>query len=576
MMTQTVHPCLPPFSAEQLQRIIAERGLEFAAKLVAHREEMIRLDAGDPFRSKLEPEAWTELDEFLNDPEVAIVALFGANRTGKSWCAAKRMMVHLAEHPGLYLAMSAKEESSIAQQQKILWHFTPQEWKAQNSARAKVAVAINYTAKNGFADGKVIWPNGSELYCVTYRQEPDDYEGWEFGARDRAPVVGVWADESMPLKWLQMFERRIRFGRGAKLLWTFTPIRGLTPAMKEFLGASPDWVRSKVADLLPTVALPGLPRGHMPTVAVPWMKRSRAVWWHIGANPFGNYTAEVNELCKDKATEYVERVAYGYGRDTAMRAFPLFGPANVIADEAAPTEGTDVQILDPAGARKWSCLWVRVSPGNPPDYTILADWPDEQTYGEWAVTSERETNADSKKGWGGDIGPAQAGLGWGPELYKAEFLRVEQRLGLRVKRRLIDPRAGAAPDGEMTLIDRLAEGGGSARSEVRSPKSEGGVPGLFYEAASGVREEEGIIAIEGLLEWNPEQPMVWPTNRPRLFVCRRARQVIWALSNYTRMSLGDPKAPMKDFVDLVRYLATGDLWHVGEVEEKERVRWGGY
>lgn len=223
------------------------------------------------------------------------------------------------------------------------------------------------------------------------------------------------------------------------------------------------------------------------------------------------------------------------------------------------------QFLDPAAARRWFSIWVLANDENPARLAIIRDWPDEQTYGEWAVATERTTTADSKKGWGGDIGPAQGTEGWGPERYREEFRRIEnaelfpwlaKELGpsapTQVFLRYVDPRAGASPttEGGTTLIDRLA---------ADAP----GNPGMEFLPAPGMPEEEGMAAIEALLEFKPGEPVCWPLNMPRLFVHERCRQVIWCLSNFNRMSIGDAKAPMRDPVDLCRYMALADLSHVG-------------
>lgn len=222
------------------------------------------------------------------------------------------------------------------------------------------------------------------------------------------------------------------------------------------------------------------------------------------------------------------------------------------------------QVVDPAAARRWFAIWVLANDEEPSRLAIIRDWPDEQTYGEWATATERTTTADSRKGWGGDIGPAQGSEGWGPERYREEFRRIEEKelfpwlreqIGAgapqEVYQRLVDPRAGAAPTTEgTTLIDRLA---------ADAP----GNPGMWFDAAPGLPEEEGMAAIEALLEWRPTLPASWPDNLPRLFVHERCRQVIWCLSNFNRMSIGDSKAPMRDPVDLCRYMALAELGYVG-------------
>lgn len=339
MIAQTPHAVWPEFSERELNRMLLEWGEEKTLAAIRTREALVAQEAEDPFNGdpELEPECWREFNEFLHDPEVEVIALFGGNRTSKSWLAAKRLMQAAVKHRGFFLALRDTAQASIEQLQPIVWHFMPAAWKAQNRPRATMTTAITYQSKSGFVDGKAVLPNGTRLVFATYTQDHTPYEGYEFGSEAHVPCLGVWADEAMTLPWLNMLARRVRFSK-AKLLWTFTPVHGLTPAMKEFLGSTPQYIRSKVADLLPAAQLPGLPRGHMPTVAIPWMKKARSVWWHVGCNPFKGYTAQVRENCAGRTMEYVERVAYGYARDVAARAFPLFGSGNVFGDGGAVAE----------------------------------------------------------------------------------------------------------------------------------------------------------------------------------------------------------------------------------------------
>ena len=108
------------------------------------------------------------------------------------------------------------------------------------------------------------WAGGAAeprlLTFNAYLQNADNYEGYEFGAESHEPCLGVWCDENMTLQWLNMLSRRIKFSK-AKLLWTYTPIHGVSAAMKEFLGKAPRYLRSKVAELLPSAQVPGLSGG---------------------------------------------------------------------------------------------------------------------------------------------------------------------------------------------------------------------------------------------------------------------------------------------------------------------------
>lgn len=572
--TPTPHPMLPlPTEAEERELLAHPDGLERLAKFHVERERRILLADEDPFAYSFEPSIWAKCDQLLGGLD--ILAIFGANRTTKSHYCAKRVIQQAAEHPdSLVLCGTESETSSITTQQALVWHYMPQDWKKLHGKRNHPIIKINYSMANGFSDRKLVLPNRSQIYFVTWNMNPGDFEGWEFGNKDR-PMIGGWGDESMPASWLGMFARRLKF-RAAHLVWSFTPVKGITPAIKEFLGT---WkcLESAPAELLPSACLPGVPRGHMPVVVEPTTPKSRAIFFHLGANPFGGYTGQIRELCLDKSTEFIERVAYGYARDSARRAFPLFLNVNLVEPRQLPEVGTNYQLVDPAGARNWAMIWVRVTPGNPPKLYIYRDWPDAQTYGEWATPTERQVNEDSRKGWDGDPGPAQAGMGFGVIKYKQTILALEKihagerdphrRLAYErakdkdnvreaIAVRYIDPRAASNPnateDGGVRLLDLLAE--------VNKHNGAVVAPSMLFQPAVGVREDEGLGAVNTLLEWNPEKPLVSVINEPRLYVSTDCMQVIWALGNFT--GLAGEKGACKDFADLLRYMALADLWHL--------------
>jgi len=389
---------------------------------------------------------------------------------------------------------------------------------------------------------------------------------------------------------LNMFARRLKF-RKAKLLWPFTPVKGITPSIKAMVGASATCIESRPSELLPRRNLPDIPEGHMYYVRRCEMPRAMAIHFFTEYNAFGpspgrSYYDEVKELCAGKDSQYVERVAYGYARDSVARAFPKFGPWNIVARKHLPQRGTNYMFTDPAGTRNWATLWVRVAPGNPPSFYIYRDWPDCQTFGEWAITTEREVSETQRRGWDGDVGPAQPGLGYGVVRYKQLFLEREQ-IG---SDRQVDPyraaryefcrAAGLAPaesialrfvDSRAAAAEHVAEKGGTcltAEFEAEQRDKEGKVigPSMSLEPASGVHEEEGLMAVNALLDWNMEEPLVPVLNAPHLYVCEDCQQVIWMFSNFT--GLGGQKGACKDFADLVRYLALGEL----EYYEDDRPR----
>lgn len=622
------HPVMPLPNAAQAQALLGRP--EGLTELVAHlqaRQRRIQLAEEDPLDYSFELPTWQDADRLLAEPDCDVLGIFGGNRSSKTWYAINRasQVLELCARTRLAV-LSESEMSSVSTVQPMVWLYFKNRYGHLNR-KHDVVYKINYSQANGFTDKKLVLPNGSEMYFLTYNMEAGDYEGWEFGAppasyeRVRAarraagkpcpPNVGAVADESMPLRWLQILSRRIKF-RKAKLLWSFTPVKGITPAVKELVGSSALTVESRPAELLPRQNLPDLPPGQMPYIRRCTYPRARAIYFFSCMSPFGaapgrTYYDEIKDLCAGKNSEYIERVAYGLARDSVSRAFPRFGPWNVVKRQQLPATGTNYFFVDPAGARNWFMLWVRVTPGNPPSLYIYRDWPDTATYGEWAVPTEREVNDEMRKGWDGDPGPAQNGLGLGVKGYKQVILeaeRVKTTLDPRapnvevrlaewereadpyharlikkardrgqdlsavqeeIAERQVDPRAGSsehlAEEGGTCIIDEFEEEQRDAKGNVTGPAMTL-VPASGVGKRSGSEESEGLTLVNELLDWNPEEPLCAVVNQPHLFVCEDAAQVRWALDNYT--GRGGEKGACKDPADLLRYLALAKLEYVPE------------
>jgi hypothetical protein len=146
--------------------------------------------------------------------------------------------------------------------------------------------------------------------------------------------IGFWADENMPLQWMETCEQRSTTNE-AKGIWTFSTTEGITTTIKQVLGAAKT-VKSLPAELLADrLNLPDIPRGHMPYVQEAQRSGWGAIYFFSEFNVFGSNYSGVRELCLGKPSHYVEENAYGYARDVMNKAFPLFGPWNVIAREGA-------------------------------------------------------------------------------------------------------------------------------------------------------------------------------------------------------------------------------------------------
>jgi hypothetical protein len=585
---------------------------------------------GQPLRERL-----GLLPEVLRQQAYYIWIGLGGNRSGKSEYCAKRVVQSAMAHANSLVVCLAEDlDSSRMTQQKLIFKYLPPKIKRlNNSADRNGVFNIRYSKKGGFTQEQLVLPNGSQIVFKTYNQEPGGIEGWMLGAQS-GRAVGMWMDESASTGWLEAGKRRCKYC-GAVLLWSFTPIKGMTPAVKEAVGQALTLV-SLPAELLPAEQrhVEDCPPGEMPYLAQARTDGAIVHYCFSQFNPFGTaagtfYTA-VRELCQNqdgspKATVHVKRIAYGYTEDTTGRKFPAFSAVHIVRVGHLPKTGSLVQLTDPHGSRPYATIWVLVTPGDSPDYYVIRDWPDERTFGEWAVATERETDDESRKGWDGDPGPAQRELGWGVIRYKQEWLKAEavpappalREFLARSRTRAIwnDPewlallQASVKYPWHRTLIQQAAQrgrpledlresiqerimdarfcnsehatehGGTCLRFLFEDAQTDGkGQPieGMPITEASGNRIEHGCGLITDLLAYNKEQALVPGINAPRLYVSEEATQVRWALENFTGRA-GESGA-CKEWIDLLRYLAEAAPCYIPEPSDRPRrlARGGSY
>lgn len=580
------------------------------AELLLARKQLIDAAVEDPLWHGIEPPMWRDQDAELARPEIAVQAVFGANRSTKTYRAIKRLCEAAQTYPGgFHAVLGEKEESSKTIQQPKIWEFLKfyiqhLNWKGRNNVNQKV----RYTEADGFTNGKVIIPSGpvrdergnivawegtSTILINTYGSSAKDWEGIEWGAqvgklkkrRDGTEIQNVaWVcDESANIDWLEMLVRRSRFRR-AKGLWSFTPVSGITPAIKEMFSLM-RILKTAPAKWLPQARIDGCPRGHMPLLAETVFNRARVslCWVHQERNPMADYAATTGEALVGATTEHIERYGYGYARDTVGRQFH-FQSYHICDPEDLPALGTDYQVIDYHAERPCFALWVRVSPGLEPDKPFLdvwADWPPAQQYGEWAVASDRELSADNRKGWDGERGPAQSALNFGYAEYKAAWLAVErvshagdaerdpkrralqlqaQKLGrplqMEIFERIIDSRAGPTKTledhGQTCPMEKFEE-------EHKDAETGEPLPPFYLTPADGRRHDWNMIRELLAVKRDEEGRLI---GRPRLRIARGCEQVIWALNNFTGMS-GEAGA-CKDAIDCLEYAARGELYHADE------------
>lgn len=627
-------PFLPLPTPEQAQRILESKdGPARLAEYLTRREEQIKLaldeNNGEPYHYGFDlGDHWADAISLLTTglkrcslETKDFLYVAGGKRASKSEWAAKWVVRAAVAYPkGIIWCFQDSEATSIATQQKLIWKYLPREFKALRGKRHHI-FKVNYSQANGFADRKLILPNGTELWFLTYNQEVADYQGWKIGApvqeherkkwinvADRKsegqmvrfndsivpigdpeykdvgveiPNIGAWCDENLSIEWWET----VKFRRGdykSKVIWTYSPLFGITEAVKEFKG-TPKLIESREAELLPSHKLANseCPRGQMPYIEQPVERDRGVIYFFSKWNPFENCYQSVKQSCAGKASEYVERNAYGYARDTRGRCFPLFGGHNIVKETSLPETGRNYCFCDPAGDRNWCFMWVRVTNDKPAKYFVYRDWPDARTYGEWALPAQRAPKGEYARQWDGVPGPAQASLGYGIGQYKLLVLDKEKigeverdpyRVAMKPKgqekisERIIDSRAGAAQHaaegGSTCLLDRMRE------HSYKRGSSDVEADPMEWVPAPGVREEEGLSEINSLLNYNYESEIIPIVNEPRLYVSERCQQVIWALAHYT--GRGGSKGACKDWIDLLRYMALGLLDVKGNIRQRVR------
>lgn len=571
-LTPTPWPAMPwPFTREHYTRAVQSRdALQELIDAYKAREEAIDRAMADPLRFGYVIPWWKRAEALaLTTP---LLCLFGGNGSAKTrflaWYGVRKL---LDKRGAKVLWLHEAEKASIDVQQPEIYAYLPPEWKAQKS-RGRVT-NLDYTVKNGFPNGRFVCPNGSVGVFGYYGQQVKDYEGggWDL----------ILADENMPLEWLRTLMFRLP-RKGGKMVWGYTPINGITPAIREIVSTATT-IEHRRAELLPEthVVTPDCPPGRTPYVQEANLYGARILYAFTEDNPFSGYAQAVQQA-RDQRPEVIERRFYGWARNTRGRMFSTFGPWNIIKPERIPEEGTNYMVADPASHRPWFLLWLRAVPGPRPTWYVYREWPDLATYGEWAIPTSRSPE-EGGKGWDGDPGPAQAmSLGFGTAQYKALVMRLEgtplvndpkapvkMRTGEVIFDRLLDPRAART--------EHITEQGGTCIQDqlAADHQGEGGtrLPGMYFRQAPGLKELEGEESIKDALWFNMDQPLDAVMNAPQLYVSESCGNLIWALSNYTGRD--GAKGACKDPIDCLRYLLTAGPMYVG-TQVLRSIGGGGY
>ena len=525
MATWTKHPILPIPSRESLQLLLERDGPAAVKDLYDKREEAIRLSEEEPVNHSFYLPQQEKVEELLKEKTECWV--FGGNRSGKSFTAARTVMKALMENPEtIIICWAQNEEASIEMQQPYLHQMLPKAWKHKyTEGRA----SINYNDKSGFTGKKFVLPNGAKCLFRFYSQfigNPKMIEGYRLGLPEeqcKYTNIGTWLDEYyMDDKLVKRLYRRCN-DNNAKILISFTPLDGYTPTVAKALSGATT-TSTLYAELL----------GYeMPYTMQPKKKSSAVVFFHTERNPFTNFKRLKEDLEGEKEDE-IKTIAYGYPTKSITTIFPLFSEQVHVIDELPKMNDkthTVYQVIDPAGARNFFCIWAAVDKDQ--NVTVIREWPDRDTYGEWAEFGDPK--------W--KFGPASKKLGYAIKTdvkecsYVHLFQEIEKELGVEVYERIGDSRFMAAEHDDEDMFSDFAS------------------KGMYVIPSDGRQELSGIQLIDQWFVYNPNVELD-SINKPKLHIHKSCGNLIYSIINYNPE--GKKSEPLKDPIDCLRYLRTAN------------------
>ena len=541
---QTDHPLLPKLSHREMRdyvmvdgRVDPQRASKLA-DLIADRERTIKLSREYPLEHGFVLDHQKKVEDFIRNPEIDEVWVFGGWRSGKSRSAARIVVDSALNNPNAEIICWAQnEDASVERQQPYIYEMLPPEYR---SKRKDTVTKINYTKGTGFAGKKCILPNGAVIYFKFYSQFQNDdtmLEGANLGSLPEnchSFNIGSWLDEYLGDEALIERVRGRCSEKNSKILITFTPVDGYTPTVGSVM-KNAETVESKPASLLDGK--------EMPTIQIPGSNpNARIVFYHTEDNPWANFDRLSRDL-RHKPEADIKKLAYGYPTKSKSAMFHTFNEAYHVYDPEEEKydfgnrkEWTVYHIIDPAGARSWCNGWIAVNKKG--DWRAFAEFPDRETCGDWAVEAKGARRDGDASTW--KPGPAAkdlAGLSFAE--MKIEWEKVES--GIPVFERVIDSRFAHNPrstenDGMRTLQDDLSESG------------------IEVVASDGATEDDGLAMLHQLLAIpDPSKPYCPHTNAPRLRFSKECGNWIFSFQNYCKN--GKKDEPLKDWIDLGRYAA---------------------
>ena len=424
---------------------------------------------------------------------------------------------------------SVNEQSSINDQQRMIWEALPEKYKNMPKAKGD-NFSVQYSQKNGFSGRKLILPplngkgKGSIIHFQNYRSyqlDPQVAEGW------KAHIV--WLDEECPQALFETMIFRVADYRG-RILLSFTTLKGWTSLIHD-INAGAETIEKRYSELLDE--------------SVPYEQlsknRSRCKIWYFWTEDNPYIPPDMLADLKTRPREEQLARAHGVCVKSSTTKFPKFNRRiHVIPHEDLPWINkrnmvvTRYQTLDPAGKKPWVWLYAGVTQSldeDMPNIYIWDEFPD-RSYGNWGVTDE------TPKGKPGD---AMKSLGWGIRQYIAKMMDMEG--GMDIFERGIDKRFAnhthTGRDGDTRLLEELLQEG------VRY------VTPVTKRVDMRNEIELGIQAVNDYLDYDETRDMD-SLNMPHMFISDRCENLIECMENFT--GEGGTEEVWKDYIDCLRIL----------------------
>ena len=517
----TKHPALEAPTDEEIV-LLGEADPKLLVALHEAHEGRIRSAEEDPLRHGFELPGWSRMRNALQDYDEVIT--FGGNRSGKTTGCAKMVMESVTENmDGHVVCFSQNADTSIKVQQAAVWEMMPREFRRKTKS---IDGYINFSMQNGFTGSSFIFPDTrTRVDFKTYTQFSNNQtilEGFEFGFRNPSGTnIGAWLDEYLGDAALVNTLRFRLATRDSKMLLGFTPIDGYTPFVSDYL---------KGAETLETKPASLLNEEQVPVIQYSPERDAGVVYLHSDENPFGGYDRIAKDL-KNANRDTIMVRAYGLPTKSMTSLLPNFSPeVNVLSEEPNKYDMTFpdkksltwYQVVDPAFARNYVAIWAGVSEDE--EIFIRREWPDRDTYGEWALFGDPKWRK----------GPASDKIGYDVQRYCELFEEIEEELGIEVTERIGDSRFFAKEnENNVDLFTSFYDFG------------------MNFTPSDGQQEGIGNTSLDDWFFYNPNYDLD-PANRPRCYVHEDCGNLIDSMINYNASGKADEA--LKDFFDLIRYL----------------------